>query len=352
MQVKELIKTKLKENITPISAVASKIAFAFTGQGSHYAALGKEVLDNSSLFRETLLQYKNTRIMQGFLSFMPLIDGTCVDVGTLSPVVVQLGLLCFEMAMARLWASKGIIPSVVIGHSLGKYIALNISGVISASDAIYLVGSRAQLLIEKCAVGSHGMLAVKSSVAAVASALGDPSINIACINGPGETVLSGEVEQITAVGEKLNAPGFECTQLKLPFAFHSSQVNPILEDYRRIAACVNFHPATVPVISTHILAIWFEDGVCKEESNPRPDPYQYGHAQWLLENRSDFEPNLWDEYLPESRIRCVSMPGNHFTMMGGEMVSDVRFDVVVGMKANTVQAKRLGELMREGVAME
>lgn len=250
MQVKELIKAKLKENITPISAVVSKIAFAFTGQGSHYAALGKEVLDNSSLFRETLLQYKNICIMHGFPSFMPLIDGTCVDVGTLTPIVIQLGLLCFEMAMARLWASWGIIPSVVIGHSLGEYAALNVAGVISASDAIYLVGSRAQLLMEKCSVGTHGMLAVKGSVAAVASALGDPSINIACINGPGETVLSGEVEQITAVNEKLNASGFKCTQLKLPFAFHSSQVDPILEDYQRVAACVEFRPATVPVIST------------------------------------------------------------------------------------------------------
>jgi iron transport multicopper oxidase len=70
-----------------------------------------------------------------------------------------------------------------------------------------------------------------------------------------------------------------------------------------------------------VTAIWCEDGVCKEESDPRPDPYPYGHAQFLLENRSDFGPNLWDTYLPAEKFRCVHMPGNHFTMMNGPLVS-------------------------------
>jgi len=251
IQVRELLKSKLlTENIIPIPKTVPKIAFAFTGQGSHYAAMGKELFDNSTLFKETILEFNNIAAMYGFPSFLPLIDGSAVDVTTLSPIVVQLGLLCFEMVMARLWASWGITPSVVIGHSLGEYAALNVAGVISASDAIYLVGMRAQLLMEKCTVGSHGMLAVKGSVSSVTESLNDASINVACINGPEETVLSGDVAQIEAASQHLSAAGFNCTQLRVPFAFHSAQVDPILDEFEKLAASVQFHTPRVPIIST------------------------------------------------------------------------------------------------------
>lgn len=250
VQVMELIKSKTGEEIAPIPRETPKIAFAFTGQGSHYPALGKELYDTSSVFRSNIDEFNSIGQMYGFPSFVSLIDGSVTDVSALSPVVVQLGVLCLEMAMARLWKSWGLTPSVVMGHSLGEYAALNVAGVISASDAIYLVGSRAELLMKKCTVGSHGMLAVKGSVPQVKDALNDESINVACINGPTETVLSGEVGQITAAADHLTAAGFKCTQLKLPFAFHSAQVDPILEDFKKLASSVTFNVASTPIIST------------------------------------------------------------------------------------------------------
>jgi iron transport multicopper oxidase len=73
--------------------------------------------------------------------------------------------------------------------------------------------------------------------------------------------------------------------------------------------------------SPSVTTIWCEDGVCKTASDPRPDPYPDGHALFLLENKTDFGPNLWDYFLPVEKIRCVRMPGNHFSMMGRELVS-------------------------------
>ncbi|KFY93178.1 hypothetical protein V500_03863 [Pseudogymnoascus sp. VKM F-4518 (FW-2643)] len=249
-QVREFIKHKLTENITPIPQTTREIVFVFTGQGSHYAALGKELFENSSLFRETMLEFNNIAAMYCLPSFLPLIDGSTVAVTDLSSVVVQLGLLCFEMAMARLWASWGINPSAVVGHSLGEYAALNVAGIISASDAIYLVGKRAQLLTEKCTVGSHGLLAVKASVLSIRESVSDASINISCINGPEETVLSGDIALIDSISERLTAAGFKCMQLKVPFAFHSAQVDPILDEFEKLAASVQFHSPTVPIVST------------------------------------------------------------------------------------------------------
>ena len=69
------------------------------------------------------------------------------------------------------------------------------------------------------------------------------------------------------------------------------------------------------------VSIWCEDGICKTPEDPRPDPYPYGHAQWLLETKEDWGPQLWDALVGKEKVECVRTPGNHFTMMKGENVS-------------------------------
>lgn len=251
VEAQEAIKERLKSNFVPVSPEQPKVAFMFTGQGSHYAALGKELFSHYSIFRQAINEYNQLALIHGFPSFLPLIDGSEPEVQKLSPVIVQLGLASFEMALAKLWISWGIQPSVVLGHSLGEYAALHAAGVLSASDTIYLVGARAQLLVDKCTAGTHAMLAVQGSVDTVTDAIGTrmQSMNIACVNGPRETVLSGSSVQIAEVAEQLGSAGFKCTQLKVPFAFHSAQVEPILDDFEKLARSVKFHTPSVPVIS-------------------------------------------------------------------------------------------------------
>ncbi|SPN97748.1 probable polyketide synthase [Cephalotrichum gorgonifer] len=245
------IKDRLKENFVPISTEQPKVVLLFTGQGSHYAGLGKDLYANHAIFRESIDEFNQLALIHGFPSFLPLIDGSEADVQNLSPVVVQLGLCCFEMALARLWASWGIRPAAVLGHSLGEYAALNVAGVLSASDTIYLVGMRAQLLVSMCTAGTHAMLAVQGPVPAVKEALGakGETVNVACINGPRETVLSGTAEEMAEVAKQLDVVGFKCTQLKVPFAFHSAQVDPILDTFEKLSQSVTFQKPTVTVMS-------------------------------------------------------------------------------------------------------
>lgn len=251
VEAQEAIRERLKSNFVPVSPEQPKVAFMFTGQGSHYAALGKELFSHYSIFRQAINEYNQLALIHGFPSFLALIDGSEPEVQKLSPVVVQLGLVSFEMALAKLWISWGIQPSAVLGHSLGEYAALHAAGVLSASDTIYLVGARAQLLVEKCTAGTHAMLAVQGSVDSVTEALESRTkpTNVACINGPRETVLSGSSTEIADVAEQLGGAGFKCTQLKVPFAFHSAQVEPILDDFEKLARSVQFRSPSVPVIS-------------------------------------------------------------------------------------------------------
>jgi naphtho-gamma-pyrone polyketide synthase len=210
------------KDIRPIQATnVPNVAFAFTGQGCLYSGMAKTFFDSVSQFRSDIQRFDRIAQNLGFPTFLPLVDGIR-NVDELGSVVSQVGAASVQMALSRLWTSWGVFPSTVTGHSLGKYAALNAVGVLSASDTIYLTGARAQLLEKYCTMGTHSMLAVKASPVSLNKYLSGRSCEIACINGPEESVLSGSVSEIRTHLEDLTAAGFQCVKLDVPFAFHSA----------------------------------------------------------------------------------------------------------------------------------
>lgn len=259
--VRENLVLSLDKAVRPLSTKPQELCFLFTGQGSQYPALGKTLFEDSKQFRTDILDFDRIGRNQGFPSFLPLIDGTISEIDSLPPVIVQLGLSCVQMALARLWKSWGVVPSAVLGHSLGQYAALNVAGVISASDTIFLVGRRAELLGEKCTVGTHAMLAVGTSVRAVHELLKDEALEVACVNGPQETVISGPTNQIISYSKTIQEAGVRCIILPTAYAFHSSQVSSIMDCLRTVAEPLNFHDPKIPVISPLLQAVVSRGGV-------------------------------------------------------------------------------------------
>lgn len=236
------------------------IAFAFTGQGSSHKSMNLELFHDSPYFQTQILHLDSLAQGQGFPSFIPAIDGSYPKDHAHPPVVTQLALVCTEIALAKYWGSLGVKPNVVIGHSLGEYAALHVAGVLSASDAIFLVGHRAKLLEKKCQIGSHKMMAVRGTLAEIQKSAGDRPYEVACINGPRETVLSGTREQIDAISEPLQSAGYRCVSLDVAFAFHSEQTDPILDDFEEIAKSgVLFQAPNLPVISPLLSKVIFDD---------------------------------------------------------------------------------------------
>ena len=246
-QVKQLLQAQIKESYSPVAMVPATTAFAFTGQGSQYTGLGQSLYEDLPSFKADIDQLDNITRLQNLPSFLPLLTGA--DVLTLSPIVVQLGMACIQVALARMWATWGIKPVAVVGHSLGEYAALHVAGVLSANDMIRLVGRRAEQLVAKCTAYTHGMLAVRGGVEDIKAALGDKMTEIACKNGPAETVLCGPMELMNTTHESLNAKGFKATLLKVPFAFHSAQVEPIEESFKALASSVVYNKPMIPVLS-------------------------------------------------------------------------------------------------------
>lgn len=245
------VKRALLANGIP-SKMPQPVVFMFTGQGSAYPAMARELYNTSTQFRADVSHFDGIARQQGFPTFLPMItDGNLADVNILSPTQTQIGLVCIQVALARLWSTLGIKPSAVIGHSLGEYAALQVAGVLSMSDMILLVGSRARLLESKCERDSHAMLAVAATASSVQSIAPDflEGIDLACANTPQDSVFAGEKSKIDQLAHRLTQDKIRSTKLLLPFAFHSAQVDSILEDFGNIARVVNIGVPHTTIIS-------------------------------------------------------------------------------------------------------
>ncbi|KAF5021129.1 hypothetical protein F66182_6829 [Fusarium sp. NRRL 66182] len=227
---------------------APSLVFTFTGQGAQYPGMGKQLFEENPFVRSELLQLDQIAQNLGYPSMLPFIESDEPDVAKFAPSLVQLASVSLQITLSKLWASWGLVPSAVVGHSLGEYAALNVAGVLSDTDTLFLVGGRARLLEQKCTRGTHAMLVVKGSEQEIAEALEGHEYETACINSPIETVLAGPNELIAKVKEVLAAASFKTTLLKVPFAFHSSQLDPVVSDIQKLADKVSFAHPNIPVL--------------------------------------------------------------------------------------------------------
>lgn len=239
-------------NTRAISISTPPVVFTFTGQGSFYTGIASQLFKDFPSFRTEVL--KLDRLVQGFgfPSIIPATEGSPVE--ELSPLITQLSITVIEIALVRFWALFGIRPSAVIGHSLGEYAALVAAGVLSAADAILLVGQRAESILAACKTGSHAMLSIRASAELSPELIqrscgGNNQYEISCINSPNHTVISGAGSNIEATRKSLEEHGMQCSWVDVPFAFHTAQVEPMLDSFEKLASHITFKTPCVPVIS-------------------------------------------------------------------------------------------------------
>ncbi|KAF0329993.1 Polyketide synthase [Colletotrichum asianum] len=268
---KELIQA-LESDSKPTTTKKSPVIFVFTGQGSHYAGMGVELYRTSTVFKNTVDLCQH--ICQGF-GFPPFLDiitvtgsgaraGAGTGSGAWNTAQTQLAVLALEIGLATFWRRLGVEPDLVMGHSLGEYAALHVAGVLSLADALYLVGSRAVLAIQKCnSQGVCAMLAIAAPADAVRDLLRDLGLDadkcsVACVNSPSASVVSGTVDAVARLQGALMKQKTRSKVLPLPFGFHSFQVDAILDDFVALASGPGITyslPPKVHVASTLLASI-------------------------------------------------------------------------------------------------
>ena len=287
----------------------SGMNFVFSGQGTLYPSLGSKLFELSKQFRDDITRYDQISKEHGFPSFLSIVTGTPDDLNNMRPSQIQLATVAVQMALYRLYHSWGVSPDLVMGHSLGEYAAMYASKVLTASDTLYLVGTRALLLESQCCSNTHCMMAITAASSTLEKGLcAFESLEIACKNGPQDTVLAGPVDILEAAAKVYTIQGLRCNKLKLPYAFHSSQMDQILEVFEKAAESINYMEPKIPMFSTLLARKISGPGIINasylKKHIRKPVDFYGALTQYRIEN-STHDTGVWLELGPHPT--CLSM---------------------------------------------
>jgi acyl transferase domain-containing protein/acyl carrier protein len=224
------------------------IAFVFPGQGSQWPGMGRRLLAQEPVFRESLARCDEAIRHEAGWSVIERLTAPDRDLEDIDEV--QPALFAVAVALAALWQSWGMRPGAVVGHSLGEVAAAHVAGALDLADAAAVICRRSRLL--RRLSGRGAMAAVDLTLEDARAALEgfEDRLAVAASNGPRSTVISGDtaaLETLLATLRELNVFG---RLVKVDVASHSPQVDEIASDLRRELAGITPRTGTVPIYST------------------------------------------------------------------------------------------------------
>lgn len=246
----QLAGTDLLEGVAP--AANSGIAFVFSGQGTTYTGMARQLYDLFPVVRETLEECDRHYAALTGESLLPALLGggspTAPAAGDTWPTeLAQPALFAFQAAQSRLWESLGIRPQIVAGHSVGEYAALHLAGALTLADGIELTVARGRLMRD--VTTEAAMVAVFADRARIDGLLAAiPGLDLAAVNGETHHVIAGAADAIRSLIAVLDAEDVQYVPLPVDRAFHSRLLDPMLDDWRALADKTAMSDLEIPFV--------------------------------------------------------------------------------------------------------
>ncbi len=319
---------------TPKEKVNFKTAFLFTGQGSQYLGMGKALYHSEPAFRSSLdicASILKPLMKEDLLEILFAEKGSKKSDLIHQTKYTQPAIFSVGYSLFQLWKSWGVVPKVLLGHSIGEITAACVAGVFSLEDGLRLIASRGHLMQELCKTGK--MIAVQNEPDQLLELLDTykGKVSIAAINSPNQTVISGDERVIDKICNHLSTQEIKYKPLNVSHAFHSPLMNPMLDSFKKIAESINYNLSQTKIVSTVS-----GDLIDEEISTP-----QY----WI--NHISAPVKFLDGML---KLKSLSVGvyveiGSHpiLTAMGSQCILDDTAIWIPSLKKNTNEAKQLLE---------
>ncbi|MFF3838340.1 SDR family NAD(P)-dependent oxidoreductase [Streptomyces sp. NPDC001930] len=223
-----------------------RVAFLFSGAGSQYFGMGRELYETERVFRETIDDCARVLLPLIGLELRDLMfygaDEELIDqIQYTQPATVAI-----ELALAELWKSWGVTPTVVTGHSVGEIAAAVVAGVMDRTTGLTLVAHRARLMQ---GTGRGSMLSLAAPLDQVTDWLAGTTCDVAAVNGPRSVVVAGVPEDVAIVAERARAEDVKARELVISSAAHSRLIEPMVPELTAIVRDMEFRPPLVPIVS-------------------------------------------------------------------------------------------------------
>jgi acyl transferase domain-containing protein/acyl carrier protein len=224
--------------------------FVFSGMGPQWWAMGRELFESEPVYQNTAKAVDAIFQSLAGWSILEEMQADESESRIEETQIAQPANFLLQVALADLLRSWGVVPTAIVGHSVGEVSAAYVSGVLSLEDAVRVSYHRSHL--QQRAAGQGKMLAVGLSADQATVLIEDKTdlISIAAVNGASAVTLSGDPAALETVAEILTEKEIFNRFLRVEVAYHSPQMDALKEDMIEALRDIDPKAPTIPLYST------------------------------------------------------------------------------------------------------
>ncbi len=243
--------TTARTSFTPRPEFAPRIGFVMSGQGPQWWGMGRELMRNEPVFRETMEACEAAMRPHARFSLLEELNRDEADSKLQQTEIAQPAIFAMQLALVALWKSLGVEPGAVAGHSVGEVAAAHVAGILSLEEGARIIVLRARMMHE-CARGEGTMLAVSLAEEEALELISrhDRTVSIAAFNGPRSLTLAGIRSSLEAIRAELEPQNIFARFVKVDHPYHHAMMQPAADNLVSKLADIAPHEETLPFFST------------------------------------------------------------------------------------------------------